>query len=43
MAAKAAAGEMDEAQKTEALRINADLWGKFKNARDGMATEGGDR
>ncbi len=43
VAEKAAAGEMDEAQKTEALQINADLWGKFKNAKNGVAAEGGDR
>ena len=43
VADKAASGEMSEPQKTEALEVNADLWERFKNARDGVAQEGGDR
>ncbi len=43
VADKAANGEMTGFQMIEALKINADLWGRFRNARDGAATEGGDR
>ncbi len=37
MADKAAAGEMDEAQKTEALQVNADLWRRFEDAKNGTS------
>ncbi len=43
VADKAAAGEMTEAQMTEALQINADLWEQFEDAKNGVATEGGGR
>ena len=43
MAEKAAAGEMTEAEMTEALEINADLWGKFGDAKNGVVTDGGGR
>ncbi len=43
VADKAAAGEMTGFQMTEALEINADLWGRFEDAKNGVATEGGGR
>ena len=43
VADRAAAGEMNGEQMVEALEINADLWGQFEDAKNGVATEGSDR
>jgi hypothetical protein len=43
VADKAAAGEMTDEQMAEGLQINAVNWKEFVNAKNGVATEGGDR
>ena len=40
IAAKASAGDLDSPQMVKALNQQADLWQKFKDARDGRNSEG---
>ncbi len=42
VAAKAANGEMTPDQMSEALQINAELWQRFENAKNGIALKGGE-
>jgi len=39
MSVLAEKGQLDEAQKTEALQGNAQLWQRFRDARDGKEGE----